>query len=97
MLDACELAADGMPPQQIYEEMNRRKLHLDVSFVLDTLDYLRYGGRCSSLAAFGANMLRLKPSIQVTDGVMGVSRKYRGLLKNALLIMSTTSLPNPIR
>lgn len=95
VLDACELAADGMPPQQIYEEMNRRKLHLDVSFVLDTLDYLRYGGRCSSLAAFGANMLRLKPSIQVTDGVMGVSRKYRGLLKKCFIDYVNDKLAEP--
>ena len=39
------------------------------------------GGRCSSVAAFGANLLRLHPEIRVTDGKMGVGRKYRGTMK----------------
>lgn len=56
------------------------------SFILDTLTFLSAGGRCSAVAAFGANMLRLKPCIQVDnrDGSMSVGKKYRGTLKKVL-------------
>ena len=54
-----------------------------MSFVLDTLEFLKAGGRCSSLAAFGANLLSLKPSIEVKEGKMGVGKKYRGKITGA--------------
>ena len=57
------------------------------SFILDTLTFLSAGGRCSAVAAFGANMLKLKPCIQVDnrDGSMGVGKKYRGALDKVLV------------
>ena len=61
--------------------LEKKREKLDVSFVLDTLDYLVRGGRCSSLAALSANFLHLKPCIEVKDGKMGVGRKYRGKLE----------------
>ena len=51
---------------------------VDASFVIDSLEYLYKGGRCSALAMFGANLLRLKPCIQVKNGKMDVAKKYRG-------------------
>ena len=51
---------------------------VEASFILDRLDYMRKGGRCSSLAALGANMFQLKPCIQVVGGKMTVGKKYRG-------------------
>ena len=51
---------------------------VDASFIIDSLEFLHKGGRCSALAAFGANMLSLKPCIVVKDGKMGVGKKYRG-------------------
>jgi fatty acid-binding protein DegV len=51
---------------------------VDASFIIDSLEFLYKGGRCSALAAFGANMLSLKPCIVVKDGKMGVGKKYRG-------------------
>lgn len=95
VLDACEMAREGMTAEEIFNTLEERKKLLDVSFVIDTLEYLRYGGRCSSLTAFGANLLHLKPSIQVTDGVMGVSRKYRGQLKKCLLDYVDDKLADP--
>lgn len=95
VLDACEMAREGMAAEDIFRALEARKKLLDVSFVVDTLEYLRYGGRCSSLAAFGANLLHLRPSIQVTDGAMGVSRKYRGSLKKCLLDYIADKLANP--
>lgn len=62
-----------------------RKYH--ASFILDTLEFLHAGGRCSAVAAFGANLLKLKPCIEVdnTSGGMGVGKKYRGKLENVLI------------
>ena len=48
------------------------------SFLVDKLDYLVKGGRCSSAAALGANLLNLKPCIEVKNGKMSVVKKYRG-------------------
>ena len=79
VLDAAIMAAEGkMTAQEIADALNEKKAKLDVSFVLDTLEFLKAGGRCSAVAAFGANLLGLKPSIEVKDGGMGVGKKYRG-------------------
>lgn len=79
VLDAADMAAEGkMTAQEIVDALNEKKAKLDVSFVLDTLEFLKAGGRCSAVAAFGANLLGLKPSIEVHDGAMGVGKKYRG-------------------
>lgn len=83
---AAELAAsDTMTAEEIQAAVIEKREKLDVSFVLDTLNYLRKGGRCSALAAMGANMLSLKPSIEVHNGVMGVAKKYRGNLTKCVL------------
>ena len=79
VLDAAEMAAGGgRTAQEIVDLLNEKKAKLDVSFVLDTLEFLKAGGRCSAVAAFGANLLGLKPSIEVKNGAMGVGKKYRG-------------------
>ena len=79
VLDAADMAAEGkLTAQEIVDLLNEKKAKLDVSFVLDTLEFLKAGGRCSAVAAFGANLLGLKPSIEVKDGGMGVGKKYRG-------------------
>lgn len=84
VLDAALMAAEGYRPEEIAAETERRREFLDVSFVLDTLDYLKKGGRCSTLAAFGANLLSIRPCIQVKDGKMGVGQKYRGTMERVL-------------
>ena len=82
---AAELAAQGMEAAEIADLLNEKKAKLDVSFVLQTLDYLKKGGRCSSIVALGANMLSLRPEIAVTDGKMGVGKKYRGKMEKTIL------------
>lgn len=84
VLDACEMAQTGMDPADIQKELEARREKLDVSFVVDTLEYLRKGGRCTALAAMGANLLKLHPCIFVRDGEMGVGKKYRGRLGECL-------------
>ena len=86
VLEAAELAQKGqLTAQEIQRRMEQRRELLDVSFVVEQLGYLRKGGRCSSVAALGANMLSLRPCIQVKDGKMGVGKKYRGAYQKCLL------------
>ncbi|MGI6013288.1 MAG: DegV family protein [Oscillospiraceae bacterium] len=77
-IQAAQLAHSGVEAGEIKRILDERKEKLEVSFVLDTLEYLRKGGRCSTVAALGANILGLKPCIEVKDGKMGVGKKYRG-------------------
>lgn len=95
VLDACELASGGMDPADIHRELERRREKLDVSFVVDTLDYLRKGGRCTAAAAIGANLLKLHPCIYVKDGEMGVGKKYRGKMGDCLTAYVKDRLANP--
>ena len=78
VLKACEWAAEGLSAKEIYDKVNELIPRVDASFVIDSLEYLHKGGRCSALAALGANLLKLKPCIEVQGGSMGVSKKYRG-------------------
>ncbi|MDE6261057.1 MAG: DegV family protein [Oscillospiraceae bacterium] len=57
---------------------------VDTTFVVDKLDYLAKGGRCSSVVALGANLLKLKPCIVLADGKMTVGKKYRGAFDKVL-------------
>ena len=84
VLDAAEMAEQDASAKEIFDALEEKKKHLDVSFVLNTLAYLRMGGRCSSVAALGANLLGLKPCIEVKNGKMGVGKKYRGQLDHCL-------------
>lgn len=75
---ASELAQKGETPQNIVKTLETRVPYVQAGFVLDTLEYLYKGGRCSSLAVFGANLLKLHPQILVKDGNMASHKKYRG-------------------
>lgn len=84
VLEAAGMAREGVDAQTIADTVNELKKKLDVSFIVDTLEYLRKGGRCSSVAALGANLLSLKPCIEVKNGAMSVGKKYRGSLDKCL-------------
>lgn len=84
VLEAAEMAKEGKSAKEIAEKMAELAPKADASFVIDDLTYLHKGGRCSSVAKFGANLLKLKPCIQVKNGVMGVAKKYRGEYKNCV-------------
>lgn len=75
---ARKLANAGEDVKTIYEKCVARIPYSQTSFVLKRLDYLYKGGRCSSLAFFGANILRLRVQIVVKNGKMGSGKKYRG-------------------
>ena len=81
---AAEMAAKGMEPATIAEEVRKLVDCVDASFVIDSLEYLHKGGRCSAVAMLGANLLKLKPCIEVKNGSMGVGKKYRGKFLDVL-------------
>ena len=84
VLKAAELAESGMEAAQIAEVLREATEKVEASFILDQLAYLKKGGRCSSVVALGANMLKLKPCIEVRDGKMSVGKKYRGAFEKCL-------------
>ena len=85
VIEAAEMAAQGMEAEAIVAQLNKMKERVDASFVLQTLEYLQKGGRCSSVAALGARALQLRPEIRVADGGMGVGKKYRGSMEKSVL------------
>ena len=82
---AAEMAKSGMEAPEIVAKVNELAPCVDASFVIDSFEYLHKGGRCSALAMLGANLLKLKPCIEVKDGSMGVGKKYRGKFGDVLL------------
>lgn len=84
VLAACEMAERGMEAAAIADACRALTNAVDASFVVDDLEFLHKGGRCSALAALGANLLQLKPCITVQEGKMGVSKKYRGKFRAVL-------------
>ena len=82
ILKAAELAAQGMSAAEITEYIESYVKRVDVSFVLNYIDFLWKGGRCSGVAALGANLLHLKPALEMGGGKLGVYKKYRGNIKS---------------
>ena len=71
-------------PQAVLERVRSLIDRVDTSFILNRLDYMHKGGRCSAVAVLGANLLKLKPCIEVVNGGMIVGRKYRGTYSRCL-------------
>ena len=82
---ASELVEMGLSAEEIVKKVEERKNFAQASFVLDKLEYLYRGGRCSAIALFGANLLKIKPSIEVKNGKMGVGKKYFGKYENCVM------------
>ena len=78
VLKACELAKTCNSIDELKEQLDAFTPKVEASFLLDQLKYMVKGGRCSSATALGANLLNLKPCIEVKDGKMAVVKKYRG-------------------
>ena len=88
VLKACELREAGKDAAEIAQIITDTIPKSHASFVLDTLEFMAAGGRCSAVLAFGANLLKLKPSIKVhndENGAMKVDKKYRGELSKVLV------------
>ena len=81
---AAKLAGQGLSGAEIAERMRALVPKVEASFLIERLDYMRKGGRCSAVAALGANLLNLKPCIEVREGKMGVCKKYRGSFEKCI-------------
>ena len=64
--------------KELKEELDKLADKLDSSFVIETLEYLKMGGRCTAMQLFGANLLKIRPQIVVVDVKMITGKKYRG-------------------
>ncbi len=84
VLEACRLAKELENLDEIADKLRSFAPRVEASFLLDQLAYMAKGGRCSTVAALGANLLQLKPCIEVKDGKMGVVKKYRGSFPKCL-------------
>jgi DegV family protein with EDD domain len=84
VIRACELAQTCETLDELVEKLEEIIPKVEASFLLDRLEYMVKGGRCSSVAALGANLLGLKPCIEVKDGKMSVVKKYRGSFSKCL-------------
>ena len=78
VLEACRLAKEVESLAELKEKLDAFTPRVEASFLVDKLNYLAKGGRCSAVAALGANLLNLKPCIEVKNGKMSVVKKYRG-------------------
>ncbi len=81
ILAACGMRDKGMDAASIARAMEEMIPRVNVSFVLDTLEYMWKGGRCTGVTAFGANLLNLKPCIEMRKGKLEVCKKYRGSIE----------------
>ena len=78
VIEGAECRDKGMSAADIAEHLTELTGKVDTSFVLDTLEFMWKGGRCSAVASLGANLLKLKPALEMKDGKLGVYKKYRG-------------------
>lgn len=78
VIEAAECRDRGMSAAEIYEHVSALVEKVDTSFILDTLEFMWKGGRCSGVAALGANLLKLKPALEMKNGKLEVYKKYRG-------------------
>ena len=78
VLKAAELAKTATDLDALAAQLQEFTAKVEASFLVDKLNYLVKGGRCSAAAALGANLLNLKPCIEVKNGKMTVVKKYRG-------------------
>lgn len=77
-ISASKMARDGLSVEEIVNKLNNQVDKVQVSLVLNKLDYLKKGGRCSALVCFGANLLQIHPQLLLKDGKLSPAKKYRG-------------------
>jgi len=82
ILEACRLRDEGKSGQEIFDAIEAIKHRVKIGFVLDSVEFLYKGGRCTGLQALGANLLGLHPAINIDNGALVPGKKYRGNLKS---------------
>jgi DegV family protein with EDD domain len=84
VIEAACMVQQGLSLPEICEKIEELKPRVQASFVVSTLVYLYRGGRCSSVAALAGSVLKLHPEIEVRDGAMLATRKFRGSMNSVL-------------
>jgi len=84
MLVMMAAESEESDPKKLIAELDEFKTRIRCSFIIETLDYLYKGGRCSGLAALAAGLLKLRPEIVVDNGKMHAGRKFRGAYEKCL-------------
>lgn len=83
-ISAAKLAQEGLSADEIVTRLSEIIPKVDATFFVANVEYLHKGGRCSSIAVLGANLLKLKPCIAVQGGKMTVVKKYRGGIEKVI-------------
>jgi DegV family protein with EDD domain len=84
VMKAVKAAEQGKSPKEIAELIERIKPLVETEFVIDSLDYLYKGGRCSGMQNLVGSLLKIRPVIKVIDGKMTPAYKVRGKREKAL-------------
>lgn len=83
VLKACDLLKEGKSVEEAYDEILGYTKKVQLSFVVDRLDFLHKGGRCSLIQLIGAKLLKLHPCIYMPDGALKIKKKYTGSIKRS--------------
>lgn len=75
---ALQLAKEGVSAKEIAEKLEEEKTKIVMVALLDTLEYLKAGGRISKTVAFAGTVLNIKPALAVKDGQITILGKARG-------------------
>ena len=94
VLHAAEMAQSGKSASEIAEDCRALTAQIEASFVVNTVEYLHKGGRCSALAALSAGLLHIKPCIEVKDGAMRPVKKYHGSIQHVISSYTEDRLKN---
>lgn len=84
VMKLCDFKESGMSAGEIVKEAEKLIPKINTSFVPDRLDYLYKGGRCSRMAMYGANILKIHPLIEMEDGQLVAEKKYRGSMQKCI-------------
>lgn len=93
---ACQLRDSGMSAKEMYETLEAEKGKIRLIALLDTLEYLKKGGRISAAAAFAGELLSIKPVIAVEDGPVHMLGKARGTKNGRNLLTEFIEKKGPV-
>ena len=94
VIKAAILAKEGYSAKEIYDIITELSEKVELSFVVDTLLYLKKGGRCSALEYLGTSILKLKVCLELKDGLLKPGKKYRGSIERCAKLYLKERLEN---
>ena len=80
-IEGAECRDRGMSAEEIAAHLTALREKVSATFVLDTLEFIWKGGRCSGVTAIGSSFLNIRPSLEVREGKLTIAKKYRGSSK----------------